>query len=265
MLLAIDVGNTNTGFALFGPGGAMRAAWRCRTDSARTADEYAAWLAPLLSMGGFSFGDAKDIIVASVVPDANFNLSELGRLYFKAAPRFIDSQMVIEAGMPIRIDKPQEAGADRLVNAIAVKKRYGAPAIVIDFGTATTFDVLAPDGSFIGGVIAPGINLSCNALYQASAKLPKIDIKRPSRAIGANTVEAMQSGIYWGYVSLISGLLERCVAEIGGDKAPAVIATGGLARVFAPDMPFITQLDDDITTYGLYLLHETLTGAIRAA
>jgi len=221
---------------------------------------------PLLQRSQLDFSSVTSVIVASVVPDANFNLASLCRRYCDLDAHFIDSQTVLKAGLAIHIDKPQEAGADRLVNAIAVKQRYGAPCIVIDFGTATTFDILDESGAFVGGVIAPGIHLSCNALYQASAKLPKIDIKRPPHAIGKNTVEAMQSGVYWGYISLIGGLLERCKAELGASGAKAsVVATGGLASVFAPDMPFITHIDDDITTYGLFLLNKVLKDAKTAA
>lgn len=256
MLLAIDVGNTNTGFAVFDHAGTMRQSWRLTTDMRRTGDEYASWLLPLLSMNNLAFKDLSDVIIASVVPDARFNLTRFCTTYCECAPRFIDSAMMQDIGLHIDIDKPQEAGADRLVNALAVKEKYGAPAILVDFGTATNLDILNEKGHFIGGVIAPGIGLSCDALYRASAKLPRIDIHAPETAIGRNTIDAMRSGIFYGYVSLIEGLIARCRAELSGDIK--IVATGGLASVFDDHLPSLQYIDQDITTYGLFLLHQHL-------
>lgn len=261
MLLAIDIGNTNSGFAVFSDDGEVVRSWRCATQSSRTADEYASWLMSLFGHAGLSFSDVHDVIIASVVPDANFNIDALCRRYFSKDALIINSAMVIDAGLEIDTDKPQEVGADRLVNAMAVREKYGTPSILIDFGTATNFDIISKTGAFSGGIIAPGISLSCDALYRASAKLPKIDIQCPNKVIGRNTIDAMRSGIYWGYVSLINGLVERCVEEIAdGDDTVNVniIATGGLVRVFEPDMPYIDHVDQDITTYGLYLLYSAM-------
>lgn len=256
MLLAIDVGNTNTGFAVFDDTGHMQQSWRLATDMRRTGDEYASWLLPLLTLHKLSFQDISAVIIASVVPDARFNLTRFCKIYCDCVPRFIDAAMMQDVGLNINIDKPQEAGADRLVNALAVQEKYGFPAILVDFGTATNLDILDEEGHFIGGVIAPGIGLSCDALYNASAKLPRIDIHAPDQAIGRNTIDAMRSGIFYGYVSLIEGLIARCRGELSGDVK--IVATGGLADVFDEHLPSLQFVDQDITTYGLFLLHQHL-------
>lgn len=252
MFLAIDCGNTNTVFALYKNGvEGGHVTWLCRTDSARTADEYASWLMPLFSDAGFGFADISETLISSVVPDANFNLKTLCLNYFNTEPRFVGTRDV-HPGIEIDMPKPEEVGADRLVNAVAVKKRYTLPCIVVDFGTATTFDVVNQAGAYCGGVIAPGINLSLDALHRAAAKLPKVDIKKPRSIIGKDTVGAMQSGLYWGYVSLIEGIIARISDELG--QKPTIVATGGLAPVFANGTTVIDHVDSDLTLDGLRLI-----------
>src|SRR3990167_5492072 len=200
MLLAIEQGNTNTLFAVH-DGRDWIAQWRAATHSTRTADEYAVWLSQLLGMAGLAMGAVDGCIISSVVPPAVFNLRNLARRYLHVEPLVIGEN--VDLGIPVRIDKPSEAGADRLVNAIGAHIVYPGALIVIDSGTATTFDVIAPDGGFEGGVIAPGINLSMEALHNAAAKLPRGAIQKPQRIIGKDTVGAMQSGVFWGDIGLI--------------------------------------------------------------
>src|SRR4051794_29833135 len=205
MLLAINSGNTNCVFALF-KGDEMRGVWKIATDHSRTADEYAVWLTQLMALDGLRREEVKSVIVSNVVPPVTFNLKTLCRRYFKLEPAFIGDAGV-QLGVKILIDRPEEAGADRIVNAIGGKERHGAPLIVVDIGTATTFDVVDAEGNYCGGVIAPGINLSLKALEMAAAKLPHVAIRRVDKVIGKSTVPAMQSGLFWGYVGLIEGLV----------------------------------------------------------
>lgn len=246
MLLAIDCGNTNTVFAVI-DGEEMRGEWRIATDGRRTSDEYAVWLTQLLSLHGLKREDIKGAIIATVVPDALFNLQALCRRYFKADPMVVGDG--IKLGIKVLLDNPDEVGADRLVNAVAAHERYSGDLILIDFGTATTFDVVNSAGDYVGGVIAPGINLSIEALHMAAAKLPRIGVKRPPHVIGKATVPAMQSGVFWGYISLIEGLVSRITGEIG--RKPTVIATGGLAPLFADATKLIDHLDPHLTVRGL--------------
>ena len=247
MLLAIDCGNTNTVFAVC-DGEEMRGEWRIATDGRRTADEYAVWLTQLLALHGLKREDIDGAIIATVVPDALFNLQSLCRRYFKADPLVVGDGGVT-LGVKVLLDNPDEVGADRLVNAVSAHARYPGDLILIDFGTATTFDVVNGNGDYVGGVIAPGINLSLEALHMAAAKLPRIGVKRPPSVIGKSTVPAMQSGVYWGYISLIEGLVSRMAAEIG--RKPTVIATGGLAPLFADATKVIDHLDPHLTVRGL--------------
>ena len=248
MLLAIEQGNTNTLFAVH-DGSEWIAQWRSATESTRTADEYAVWLSQLLAMAGLTLGALDGCIVSSVVPQSVFNLRNLARRYLKTEPLVIGENA--ELGIPVRIDKPAEAGADRLVNAIGAHIAYPGDLLIIDSGTATTFDVVAADGGFEGGVIAPGVNLSMQALHEAAAKLPRIAIQRPpsNRAIGRGTVEAMQSGVFWGYIGLIEGLVARIKAE--WDAPMTVIGTGGVASLFEGATPSIDRFDPDLTLRGL--------------
>jgi type III pantothenate kinase len=248
MLLAIEQGNTNTLFAVH-DGERWSAQWRAGTDSTRTADEYAVWLSQLLGMAGLALGAFDGCIISSVVPQSVFNLRNLARRYLHVEPMVIGEN--VDLGIPVRIEKPSEAGADRLVNAIGAHVAYPGDLIVIDSGTATTFDVVAADGGFEGGVIAPGINLSTEALHQAAAKLPRVAIQRQkgNSAIGKDTVAAMQAGVFWGYIALIEGLVARIRAEWA--KPMTVIGTGGVASLFHGATSAIDTFDPDLTIRGM--------------
>ena len=246
MLLAIEQGNTNTLFAVH-DGSDWIAQWRTATESSRTADEYAVWLSQLLAMHGLAISQLVGCIISSVVPQSIFNLRNLSRRYLSVEPLVIGDN--VELGMTARITKPSEAGADRLVNAIGAHLVYPGDLIVIDSGTATTFDVIAADGAFEGGAIAPGINLSLQALHEAAAMLPRIAIQRPDRVIGKDTVSNMQSGVFWGYVALIEGMVARIKAEWG--KPMTVIGTGGVASLFEGATTSIDRFDPDLTIRGL--------------
>ncbi len=256
MLLAIEQGNTNTLFAVH-DGASWVAQWRTATQSTRTADEYAVWLFQLLSMTGLRFDMLDACIISSVVPQSVFNLRNLSRRYLKVEPLVIGEN--VDLGIPIRLEKPSEAGADRLVNAIGAHVVYPGDLIVIDSGTATTFDVIAADGGFEGGVIAPGINLSMEALHAAAAKLPRVAIRRPERTIGRDTVGAMQAGVFWGYIALIEGLIARIRAEWG--RPMTVIATGGVASLFQGATTSIDHFDSDLTIRGMLEIHRRNPGA----
>jgi type III pantothenate kinase len=246
MLLAIEQGNTNTLFAVH-DGEEWFAQWRTATNSTRTADEYAVWLSQLLGLQDMKLGVIDACIISTVVPQSLFNLRNLSRRYLKVEPLVVGENARLD--VEVRIEQPSEAGADRLVNAIGAYSSYGGPLIVVDSGTATTFDVIAADGGFEGGLIAPGINLSMQALHDAAAKLPRVAIQRPARIVGRSTVAAMQSGVYWGYVSLIEGLIVRIKAEVGTPMT--VIATGGVASLFEGATDAIDIFDSDITLKGL--------------
>ena len=246
MLLAIEQGNTNTLFAVH-DGADWIAQWRAATDSQRTADEYAVWLTQLLSMRGLNLGDLTGCIISSVVPQSIFNLRNLSRRYLSVEPMVIGDN--VELGIPVRILKPSEAGADRLVNAMGAHLLYPGDLIVIDSGTATTFDVIAADGAFEGGIIAPGVNLSLQALHEAAAMLPRIAIQKPDKVIGKDTVSNMQSGVFWGYVGLIEGMVARIKAEWGAPMT--VVGTGGVASLFEGATPAIDRFDPDLTIRGL--------------
>lgn len=247
MLLTIDSGNTNTVFAVF-DGDNLRGEWRSSSDARRTADEYGVWLSQLMALNGLGRDDVDAAIVSTVVPETLFSLKSLCRIYFKCEPLVV-GEANVKIGLKVKIDSPDEVGSDRLVNAVAAYSRYGGSLIVIDFGTATTFDVIDADGNYSGGVIAPGINLSLDALHMAAAKLPRVAVQRPPTVIGKKTVPAMLSGIYWGYVGLIEGLVARIAAEYGGPMT--VVATGGLAPLFKDGTPVIDHLDPDLTLRGM--------------
>ncbi len=252
MLLAIDIGNTNTVFAVF-DGETLVQEWRAETLPKRSADEYATFLKDLFELADITWGSISGVIISSVVPGVNRHMEELSTKYLDCTPLFITKDNV---GVAIDIDKPEEVGADRLVNAAAILEHYSAPAIVLDFGTATTFDVIDARGAYAGGVIAPGINLSLAALEQAAAKLPHIKIEKPRRAIGKDTVSAMQAGIYYGYKGLIEGIIKDITDEMGA--APFVIATGGLAPLFAENIDVIAQVDQGLTLKGLVKIYKDL-------
>jgi type III pantothenate kinase len=246
MLLAIEQGNTNTLFAVH-DGERWIAQWRTATHSTRTADEYAVWLSQLLGMAGLALGAFDSCIISSVVPQSIFNLRNLSRRYLHVEPLVVGENARLD--IPVRIDKPSEAGADRLVNAIGAHVTYEGALIVIDSGTATTFDIVAADGAFEGGVIAPGINLSMEALHNAAAKLPRVAIQKPSKVVGTDTVGAMQSGVFWGYIALIEGLIARIKAE--RPEPLTVIATGGVASLFHGATSAIDHFDPELTIRGL--------------
>lgn len=251
MLLVIDSGNTNTVFAVY-DGDQMRGQWRSSTRGDQTADEYGVWLSQLLAIEKLRRPDITDTILASVVPANVFTLKSVCRRYFKSEPLVI-GEPGVDLGMKVLMDQPGEVGADRLVNAVAAHASYSGPLIVIDFGTATTFDVVSGDGDYLGGCIAPGPNLSLEALHMAAAQLPRVAVGRPPQVIGKSTVPAMKSGIYWGYVGLIEGLARRISEEYG--EAMTVVATGGLAPLFADATPVIAHLDPDLTLRGLLEIH----------
>ena len=251
MLLAMDAGNTNIVFALY-EGEKMRAQWRAVTQVSRTADEYAVWLSQLLALEKLSFADLNAAILATVVPAVLFDLRQLCRKYLNTEPMLVGDP-ALDIGPPPNVDRPETVGADRLCNTVAAHDRYPGAVIVVDFGTATNFDIVAESGAFDGSVIAPGANLSIEALHQAAALLPRVAIHRAQKVIGRDTISSMQSGVYWGYVGLIGGLIERIKREYG--KPMTVVATGGLAHLFQPDIPAIDHVDLDLTMRGLMLIH----------
>ncbi len=257
MLLAIDSGNTNTVFAVY-DGDALKGVFRCANDPNRTADEYAVWLTQLMTLRGIPRDAITACIIASVVPQGLFNLTSLCERYFNGSPLVIGDKDV-DLGFEILIDRPEHVGADRLVTTVSAYSQYGGPATLIDFGTATTFDVIDGDGNYRGGVIAPGINLSAEALHMASAQLPRVRIQPTEKVIGKATVPAMQSGIFWGYIGMIEGLVTRIRAEYG--EPLKVIATGGLASLFAESTDVIDHTDRELTIRGLLEVYRRNSGA----
>lgn len=252
MLLTIDAGNTNTVFAVFDKE-ELAGKWRIVTDRNRTSDEYALAITQFLEMGGINYKKIDAVIIANVVPQAMFQLRAMCMEYFKCEPLVVGDENV-KLGIEIAIERKSEIGADRLVNALAAFNRFGGNTIVVDFGTATTFDVINKNGEYAGGVISPGINLSIKALHVAAAKLPEVAVAKPLRVIGTSTVEAIQSGIYWGYVGLIEGIISRIKAEVGNDMRS--VATGGLAPLFFNQGDIMQNLEPDLTIYGLKEIYE---------
>ncbi len=251
MLLAIDVGNTNSVIALF-DGDNNVAQWRTATSMSRTADEYAVWLSQLMGLAGLKLDDVNECIISNVVPQSLFHFRNLSRRYFNTEPFVITASNI--PGVEVRIPKPSEAGADRLVNAVGAFTVHGGPLAIIDSGTATNFDIVGADGGFEGGIIAPGINLSMQALHDAAARLPRIAIEKPAKVIGTDTVGAMQSGVFWGYVSLIEGLIDRIKEEY--PTPLKVVATGGVAALFEGVTDKIDIFDADLTIRGLLEIHK---------
>ena len=249
MMLVVDAGNTNVVFAVH-DGNGWRGSWRIATEPQRTSDEYAVWLLTLLQLSGLKPAEVDRTVIGTVVPAALYHLRRLCRDWFSTEPLIARSNL--DWGFSIRIDNPAEVGADRLLNTLAAHQAHRGPLLVLDFGTATTFDVVDHDGAYLGGVIAPGINLSIEALHKAAARLPRIGIGRPQAVIGRSTIPAMQSGIYWGYVGLVEGLVTRIRAEY--DRPMRVVATGGLAPLLAEGTTIIDVIDPDLTLDGLRLL-----------
>ena len=255
MLLALDVGNTNTVLGLYrldGEKPELAAHWRVTTHRTQTVDEYGVFFVNLFEMHGLSPDQVTHIMIASVVPPVESTLRQVCELYFHVEPIFVEPG--IKTGMPMLIDNPTELGADRIADCIAAFERYGGPCIVVDFGTATKFEVISARGEYLGGAIAPGLGLSAEALFSRAARLSRVDIKRPAKVIGTNTVTHLQSGLYFGYIGLVDGILERIFEELGAQ--PQVIATGGLARMIAADSRHIKVIDDLLTLEGLRILFE---------
>jgi len=259
MLLVVDVGNTNTVLGLFeaNPGGQSKprkliAHWRVSTNKSQTVDEYGVLFRNLFAMNGIEVGAVQGIVISSVVPPLDSTLREVCERYFQLKPLFIEPG--VKTGMPVHYDNPAEVGADRIVNGVAAFEKFGGPCIVVDFGTATTFDVVSAKGEYLGGVITPGIGISADALFERTARLPRVDIRKPPSMIATNTVNSLQAGLYYGYLGLIDGILERLIAELGDDVK--VVATGGLATLMGGGSKYIREVDDLLTLEGLRIIYE---------
>jgi type III pantothenate kinase len=271
MLLVLDVGNTNTVLGLYRPTEAqpgvpprfdqMVAHWRVGTIRTNTADEYGVLFRNLFAMQKIDSAEVKAVVISSVVPPLDSTLRDVSERYFQAKPLFIEPG--VKTGMPVLVDNPAEVGADRIVNGVAAFERYGGPCIVVDFGTATTFDVISERGEYLGGVIAPGIGISAEALFVRTARLPKVDIRRPARVIGTNTVAHIQSGLFYGYTGLTDGIIGHIIEELGGAK-PKIVSTGGLATLIASGSRYIGLVDEMLTLDGMRIIYERNTGARQA-
>jgi len=251
LLLAVDAGNTNTVFGLW-RGEDLVDSVRLKTDTERTSDEYGALLLTLLARRGVTAEAIGGVVISSVVPPLHSTLVRLARDYFGQKPLFVEPG--VRTGMPIRYDNPAEVGADRIVNALAARELHGAPVVVVDFGTATTFDIVNGRGEYVGGIIAPGILIAAEALFAHASRLYRVDVQPPERLVGSNTAAAMQAGIYFGYVGLVDGILERLLAETPGLEA--VVATGGQAELIARGSKYIRTVDPLLTLIGLRRIHE---------
>jgi type III pantothenate kinase len=263
MLLVIDVGNTNTVLGVFrlfsAPDFAEAASenqlvahWRVSTNKMQTVDEYGVLFRTLLTMAGLDTAGIKGIIISSVVPPLDSTLREVCERYFNLRPFFIEPG--VKTGMPVQYNNPAEVGADRIVNAVAAFHKYGGPCIVVDFGTATTFDAISEEGAYLGGAIAPGVGISADALFEHAARLPRVEIRQPKHIIGTDTIASMQAGLFYGYLGLVEGILRRMIAELGG--ATKVIATGGLSVLFGSHCSYINAVDDLLTLEGLRIIWE---------
>jgi len=254
MLLVIDVGNSNTSLGVYRET-ELVAHWRLTTNAARTVDEYGVHSRNLFDLAGLDFKAINFIAIASVVPPLNYTLKKMAEDYFHLTPLFIDH--TTDTGLAILYEPASDVGADRIVDAVAAVNKYGAPCIVVDFGTATTFNAIDARGQYLGGVITPGIMISSEALFLRTAKLPRVDIKRPPKVIGSSTTTAMQSGLYYGYVGLVDGVLNRMISEMGNEyRPPRVIATGGLAPLIAKGSEVIELVDETLTLEGMRLVYE---------
>src|SRR5271165_1396422 len=261
MLLVLDVGNTNTVLGVFeanpaGHGivryGRLIANWRVSTAKTQTVDEYGVLFRNLFAMHELEVSSVQGTVISSVVPPLDSTLREVCERYFHSRPLFIEPG--VKTGMPVHYDNPAEVGADRIVNSVAAFEKFGGPCIVVDFGTATTFDVVSKNGEYLGGVITPGIGISADALFARTARLPRVDIRMPPRVLATNTVNSLQSGLYYGYLGLIDGILERLIAELGDNVS--VVATGGLAALMGGGSKYIREIDDLLTLEGLRIIYE---------
>jgi type III pantothenate kinase len=250
MLLVLDVGNTNTTLGLY-EGRDLKHSWRLTSERHRTVDEYGIMCRTLLNLAGLDSSAITAIAVSSVVPMLDFTLHKMAEVYFQLEPLFITSQ---NAGMPVLYDDPREVGADRVVNAIAAFEKYGGPCVIVDFGTATTFDAVSQAGEYLGGIIYPGIQISADALFQRAARLRNTDIRRPDKLIGTTPAQSIQSGLYYGNIALVDGMLERLIAELG--DATRVIATGGLAPLISRGSRLIEAVEANITLEGIRIVYE---------
>jgi type III pantothenate kinase len=255
MLLVIDVGNTNTSLGVY-EGGRLVTHWRLTTARVRTVDEYGVYARNLFALAGLDFQAITAVAVASVVPPLNYTLKRMSELYFHRTPLFIDH--TTETGLEILYQPASDVGADRIVDAVAAVEKYGAPCIVVDFGTATSFEAINEQRQYLGGVITPGITISSEALFQRAARLPPVEIKRPAKVIGSSTVASIQSGLYYGYAGLVDGILRRMIEELGGRAF--VVATGGLAPLISAGSELIDAVDDTLTLDGLRLIYERSRG-----
>lgn len=255
MLLAIDVGNTNIVLGVF-RGPALAHSWRLATLRERTSDELGILMTDLCEHHGIQAQQISGIVMGSVVPPLTSTLMAMARTYFGRTP--LNLEPGVKTGMPVLYDNPDDVGADRIVNGIAAFEQYGRPkgraVVVVDFGTATTFDAVSAKGEYLGGVICPGPQISADALFQRAARLPRIDVRKPSRVIGTNTIAAMQAGLFWGYVDMVEGLVRRVKAELSADAA--VVATGGLASIVAPESAVIEHVESELTLHGLRMVWE---------
>lgn len=256
MLLVLDVGNTNTTLGLY-DGAKLTYSWRLTTERQRTVDEYGIMCRTLLDLAGLEASAVTDIAVSSVVPPLDFTLHKMIEVYFRIKPLFIDTT---NAGMPVLYENPLEVGADRIVNAVATFTKYGGPSIAVDFGTATTFDAISEKGEYLGGIICPGIQISSEALFQRAARLHRVDIRRPERVIGTNPTASMQSGLYYGNVALVDGVLEKMIEELG--PSTRVIATGGLAPLISRGSRLIETVEADLTLEGMRIIYERNTSGV---
>jgi type III pantothenate kinase len=258
MLLVIDVGNTNTVLGVYASR-ELRGNWRLSTNRAYTADEYGILIHNLLALGAVEPTSVKHVMIASVVPPLNRVLGEMTEKYFALKPVFLGPGT--RTGMPIHYDNPSEVGADRIANSVAAFERYGGPCVIVDFGTAITFDTVSAKGEYLGGVIAPGLSVSAEALFQRAARLPRVEIREPDTVIGANTVASMQSGLFYGVLGLVDGILDRLCAEMG--QKVKVVATGGQAPMFAPASKYKIPVDSSLTLDGLRIIHERHLSAMQ--